>query len=151
MDLAQYHETLMGVPPDEDQLKLYQAAPESRGFLEIDRNRRRLLAVVIMALWLAQPVEGSQTCRKVLLIFPPTHEKWALETIRVVAKHVLSRASLDAPFYNVLVSCISSLQMGSRIFGIDEPDLWVTYGFVPSAPVPEWLKRKVLEVPDAES
>jgi len=143
MDLAQFHEELMGITPDAEQQALYNNTT-MRGFREDSFNRKRFLAVILLALWLARPHDGVYN--KVLLIVPPSHEKWAIETLRVVAKHILMRLKERPGLYDYVVKTISSIQMGSRIFGIEEPTLWVTYGFSPTSPIPAWLPPKVIEV-----
>jgi hypothetical protein len=145
MDLAQFHEEMMGFAPTDEQLALYNE-PLMRGFRESTFNRKRFLSVIILAIWLARPTDG--TYRKVHLILPPTHVAWGVETLRVAAKHILTQLNTRPGLYDFVVKAISHIQMGSRIIGIDEPPLWVSYGFSPDALVPDWFPPKVLEVSD---
>ena len=137
LSLAAFHESLMGIVPDPDQAAFYAAEPIRFGYRESSFDRKRLLAVIMLALW--QVSEG----RRVTLIIPPTHEAWAIETLRVVARHVLGRLN-GQPLYAVAVAGLRGLSIGSRILGIPEPEFWVTYGFGQDAPVPQWLEAKVL-------
>lgn len=146
LDLAQFHRKLLGVDPFEEQLQLYQSS--ARGFIDDGYNHRRMQAIFFLALYLAQPSEDKEAFRKVFLIFPPTHEKWAIEMIRVITKAVLTITASDKETYKLVSNCIVQLQMGHRVFRIPEPDLWVTYGFNQDTPIPEWMARKTIKVED---
>lgn len=146
MDLAQFHEVLLNSAPQPEHLCLY-GAPTMRGFRENAFDRKRFLAVIVLALWLARPVDGEY--RRVLLFVPVSHERWAVDTLRVVARHILSSLKERRELYDFVVKAITNIQMGSKILGIAEPDLWVTYGFGTTTPVPDWLPPKAIEVDHA--
>lgn len=143
MNLIQFHQELMGTAPDDAQRALYRA--KSSGFLDGGLDRKRFLAVLLLALWRARPEDG-ETFRKVLLIIPPTHERWAMETISTMARFVLGRLSDRPLLYNLVVKALQQLQVGSRILGLEEPAIWVSYGFGEQDTVPSWLRNNLLRV-----
>jgi hypothetical protein len=143
--LIQFHEELMGDKPDDAQRLLYRANGRSFGYLDGGRDRKKLLAVILLAMWHAKPEDG-ETFRKVLLIIPPTHERWAVETLQALARYVLGRMADRPMLYNFVVKALQQMQIGSRILGMDEPAIWVAYGFGEGVPMPEWLQARLLRV-----
>ena len=146
MNLSQLHEELVGVKPDVEQRLLYRNGGKPLGYLDGDFNRKRLLAVIILAMWRARPAFGGEDFCKVLLVIPPTHERWALETLGALARHILGRLADRPLLYNFAVKAIQQMQVGSRILGMDEPTNWVSYGFGEDATMPDWLRSRLARV-----
>jgi hypothetical protein len=140
---SQWHVTLLGQEPDEDQRRLYDAFPASLGYSDRTLNEKRFEAVVLLAMAL------TRWSNRVLLLAPPSQEKWVLEKFDAVVDLLFKRcAQMGGDRVNVAKRYE---EMFKRIFIAgkllqmpEEPAQWVAFGFSTDDVLPEWMPRRLL-------
>lgn len=137
------HYALLGKEPTEAQVRLYENFPEYRGISDRSLDPEVMEAIVVQAL-----VTGTVKDR-VFIYAPPAHEAWVMQQFDSIAS-VIFEIVKTTPFpkkyamaYGMMFQKIAF--MGRVLQVPSEPAHWLSFGFVKSDPVPDWLKDRLLE------
>lgn len=156
MNLETFHQKLLGQNQDktpktfklsETHKALYSAFDENkRGYRLLLNGQKtdqdRFLATFVMAFYMTNfPAEG-----KVIFIVSRAVEKWAIDQIRDIARHVYkSRKGASESAITAIDGALQRIDIGSRALQIDgEPERWVAYGFTNQDLLPPWMRGRLI-------
>ena len=136
--IFKFHWALLGEKPSLEHRQLYTAfcGEKKRGFSG-EPTEDSFLATVILALW--QTRQGLVT-----VVLPKPLERPSLVRLGTVARPMFRRFKGQELTANTLRESFHKLRMTSAVLHIPEPDRWVSIGFSPDDPIPQWLSRGVL-------
>lgn len=156
MDLEIFHEKLLGTTPSlqyrltSRHKALYLAYEKGKhGYALPESNSREdpelFLATFVLAVHQTTFPEAS---RVVIAVARPV-ERWALEQIKTIARHIFSiRKGKSPEGIQMLKDAVHRLDLGSRVLQIDkEPPKWVAYGFHNQECLPPWMRGKLVKPP----
>jgi hypothetical protein len=154
MDLVALHHELFGEDPEHTpealrvtdlHRKLYHAFPSARGVSFRGKDYAALPAIIVMAI--AQTQIRTSTKDTVLIYTPKLCEKWALNGLEQAARRVM-RCKKEGESRGMFVrDMFGRVFVSHRFLGTQEPDGWVAIGLCRDAPLPDWLRNKLIEVP----
>lgn len=141
---AEWHRTMLGLEPTEQQSKLYNSYPKYRGIADPALDPKVAEAILILAL------SSGFAQDKVLVLAPLSHEKWVLsqvnqlvvQTFQHCKMRTLDQAKREIAAYTQL---FKKLQLTGRLLQLPkEPQHWVSFGFTLQDPLPEWMRPRLL-------
>ena len=140
----QWHRTMLGQEPTEQQSKLYDSYPNYRGIADPALDSKVAEAILILAL------SSGLVHNKVAVLAPPQHEKWLIQQFDKVAErtfqHCKTRPAPQAKSEIFgYVQLFKKLQLMGRPLQLqNEPQYWVSFGFTLESPLPEWMSPRLL-------
>lgn len=148
--LRRLHLNLLGTHPQEAQDRLYKAFPAALGYATPVADDVLFEAALMLALLQAGKVDGEKEVHKVYFLTPASFaEGWVLTEFRAAAKRIFDRLKTGKSVTAVkhVGELFHQVMLGSQVFTLpQEPDRWVAFGFSRSAPIPDWMSRKLLDV-----
>lgn len=144
------HSQVIGVQPSADQESLYRVFPDLRGYSDADLNAGRFDAVVLVALHVAAR-------NAAVVVFAPTaHEKWVVAKFNDLADRIFNRCkdiggekAKRVQLAKAYKTMFGRISLTGRLLQIPkEPAHWLSFGFVASGPLPEWMPDKLWSPPE---
>lgn len=114
-----------------------------------EQDVEKLTAVFVLGIH--KTFEGlTNRFQNVTFAIPRAHDAWAVSVMNDQLKQALAEhRSVSKPdsykkLKTTLHQALTNLSIGGRVINIDEPTVWVGYGFPKSPPTPEWLSKKLI-------
>ncbi len=146
MHTSVFHRKLLLQEATPLQIELYDSGLS--GFSGGEEDVEKLTAVFVLGIH--KTFEGlSNRFQNVTFAVPRSHDAWAISVMNSRLKEALHRhkaenQKLHQALKTTLHQALTNLKIGGRVLNIDEPAVWVSYGFPKSPPTPEWLSKKLL-------
>ena len=155
--LTKRHMLLVNREPTEEQLMLYTAFPEKRGFkqgvgLTEEQEAKMFEASFLLAFGQAF-VEGKTKYPTpvVYLLIPERLRQWADEQVKGIARHIFTicREQKSVEKAQHLGQLLNRLYLVDRVVPSTVcPDRWAAYGYGESdTGLPDWLSGALMEIP----
>lgn len=152
--LHRLHGTLLGETPQETQAHLYRSFPSVLGFSSKENDEVKFEAALILALLQAGKVDGEKELHKVYFLVPSNiADGWVLAKFRATAKRIFERlkGGKSVPLVKHIGELFHQVMLGSQVFTLPrEPDRWVAFGFAKTDQIPDWMRAKLLELPETQ-
>ena len=114
---------------------------DKRGFsVDPDFGESQFLATAVLALALSEGV------KPVYIAIPGSQCKWVIDQVEELARHVIRIRKTDKAAIQVMRTAFQQLRITAELWNEAEPSRWVSFGFRPSDPVPDWAQGKLLEL-----
>jgi hypothetical protein len=146
--IRRWHDLLLATPLQEVHTQLYEAFPISRGFSSRQRDDALFEAVFSLALFQAAGL--GQTVQEVYCFVPSVTQQWFLNHLRESTKVIFGqlRTRNNVKLVEHIGSLFHQLKLGDQPFLLpNEPERWISFGFLKTDAIPEWMSAKLLEVP----
>lgn len=143
--LTLMHSQVIGAQPSADQESLYRVFPDFRGYSDTSLNTDRFDAVVLVALSVAAKNDA-------VVVFAPTaHEKWVVSQFNDLADRIFTQCKAiggakakRVQLAKAYETMFNRIQLTGRLLQVPkEPPHWLSFGFVASGPLPEWMPDKL--------
>ena len=140
---VRWHHTILSAEPSQEQMKLYDAWPNFRGFSDRSLDPAVVEAVIILAL------RSGKAEDRVLLLAPAEIEGWVLERFESLALRCFeghrSRENA-AEMINGFTRLFRKIVLTGRVLQLqEEPLYWMSFGFCEVDPLPSWMAGRLLK------
>lgn len=152
MDLVALHHELFGEDSEDTpealrvtelHRKLYRAFPSVRGASFKGEDSEALPAIIVMAIAQLRP----DTQDKAYIYTTKLCEEWVLRGLRLAARRAMRCKEKSVDREAFVRDRFGRVLVGHGFLRIAEPGRWVAIGLSLDAPLPPWLKDKLIEVP----
>lgn len=153
--LVERHKKLLYREPTPEQLSLYGAAPQKRGFastrfLTPEQAASLFEAVFVYALSQTFVAKDNEEPNAVYLFIDPALENWVIGQVQAVVRHIFSLCKQQENGVRKarhLGQLIKKVMVGSRLpAGSPPPDHWAVFGIDPNPKLPIWLRDAIIPV-----
>jgi hypothetical protein len=153
--LVAFHKSWLGKTPKHtpkslwvapQQIQLYSAFPNARGFSSKDKDETLFLGTLVLVL--AQSRPGSRN--RVFLLVPRSHTKWVWAQIESIARYMVRARKDNAEGIELVKDVLGQVFVCETPYNMqDEPARWASFGFCKDDPLlPEWVTSSLIEVSD---
>lgn len=142
-----WHDLLLATPIQATHAQLYEAFPASLGFSS--RQREDALFEAVFSLALFQAAGLGQSVQEVYCFVPNVTRQWFLNHLRESTKVIFSqlRTRNNVKLVEHIGGLFHQLKLGDQPGMLpNEPERWISFGFLKTDPIPEWMGSKLLEV-----
>jgi hypothetical protein len=143
-----WHELLFASSPQGTHDQLYKAFPTSRGYSSRQRDEAMFEAVLALALHQATATATDKNLHKVYCFVPTTTRAWFVEHLRGSTKTIFSHLHdlKKVSIVELMGKLFYQLLLGEQPRLVpNEPDQWVSFGFLKSDPIPEWMSKGLFD------
>ncbi len=150
MTTSELHLTLLDKEPDPSHVRLYTSGKV--GFADKSFDQNRFLAVAILTLHKTMR-KSMKLPLRVMLLMPPTHEKWVRDEYDLISAAVFKRLKTypGSPETVKLLAkrigeCFKIVGYHTRLLQLpDQPESWTAFGFSREDFIPDWMKDGLLD------
>ena len=146
--IKKWHELLFASSSQGTHDQLYRAFPTSRGYSSRQRDEAMFEAVLTIALHQATATATDKSLHKVYCFVPTVTRAWFVKHLRGSTKVIFGHLHdlKKVPLVELMGRLFYQLRLGEQPHMVpSEPDQWVSFGFLKSDPLPEWMSRGLLD------